>query len=112
MSETFQCRCCGACCRQPGFVRLESGEAGAIAACLGMDESAFTGEYADLSPDRRSLVLKETPGGACVLLGADNLCRANPAKPRQCRDFPFTWQNENSANVCPGLNPINLQTIK
>jgi len=103
MGETFECGRCGACCRQPGFVRLEEGEAAALAACLGMDESAFAGEFTNLSPDRRSLMLKESPDGACILLGADNLCHANPAKPRQCRDFPHTWHNENSVLVCPEL---------
>ena len=99
--DDFKCRHCGACCRQPGFVRLAEGEATAIAAHLGMSEQEFAYMYADLSADRRSLILKEAQNGACALLGADNLCRINPVKPRQCREFPFTWMNENSETVCP-----------
>ncbi|MCL1909367.1 MAG: YkgJ family cysteine cluster protein [Kiritimatiellaeota bacterium] len=99
----FKCRRCGACCRQPGFVRLEGDEAAAIAAFLGLGENEFADKFTDLSADRRALILKEAADGACVLLGADNLCAANPVKPRQCREFPFTWSNGNSAEVCPGI---------
>jgi len=68
-----------------------------------MEEDVFVNEFTDVSADRRALVMKDAPDGSCILLGADNQCRTNSAKPRQCREFPFTWRNENSANICPGL---------
>ena len=101
----FHCRQCGACCRVPGRVHLLPGEETALAQCLGLDVLDFTARCTALAPDRRSLVLKEKPDGACILLDDASRCAAHAAKPRQCRDFPFSWQNSDSATTCPGLAP-------
>ena len=87
-------------------MRLTEHEPSAIAAFLNITEGAFTDEFTTLSADRRALVLNEGEGGVCILLGADNLCRINPVKPRQCREFPFSWQNEDSATVCSALRAL------
>ena len=95
------CQRCGACCRQPGFVLLESGEAAAIAAFLGIEETKFANDFANLSPDRGALILKEKPDDACIFLSEENTCEINPVKPAQCRNFPNTWRNEDSEKICP-----------
>jgi Fe-S-cluster containining protein len=100
----FHCRQCGACCRVPGRVHLLHGEETSLARCLGLDVLDFTARCAALAPDRRGLVLKDKPNGACILLDDAGRCTAHAAKPRQCRDFPFSWRNADSAAVCPGLN--------
>ena len=71
-----------------------------------MDFGMFADEFTELARDRRGLVLKDAPDGACILLGADGLCRANSAKPRQCREYPFTWRNPDSAEICPALSEL------
>ncbi len=100
----FVCRRCGACCRLPdGIVRVSDVEVGRIASFLGMDEAAFIEEETELAPDRRGLILRSRPDGACVWLDDDNLCRINPVKPLQCRTFPHNWTNADSEAYCPGL---------
>ena len=103
--DGFRCRRCGACCRiKDGIVRVSGDEIARIAAFLGMDADAFIANETELAPDRRSLVLKSRPDGACAYLTADSLCRINPVKPDRCRTFPHEWTNPDSAQTCPGLS--------
>ena len=102
--EEFVCRRCGACCRIPGgIVRVSDAEITRLAAFLGLSEARFIAEECEVAPDRRSLMLRNTPEGACVWLTADNLCRLQPVKPDKCRTFPFAWTNPDSIQVCPAL---------
>ena len=67
----FRCRCCGACCRIPdGIVRVSEPGIARIAAFLGKSEADFIAEDTLLAPDRRGLVLRSRPDGACVWLTA------------------------------------------
>ena len=84
-------------------MRVSDAEVRRIAAFLGVSEADFIANETELAPDRRSLMLKSRPDGACVYLTEANLCRINPVKPRKCRTFPFEWQNDDSASVCPAL---------
>lgn len=74
-----------------------------IAAFLGMPPQRFIDTHCVLAPDRKSLILKSRPDGACAWLTPDNLCQINPVKPEKCRTFPFAWTNPDSTSVCPGL---------
>lgn len=104
LRQVFVCRGCGACCRIPdGIVRVSEREIARIAAFLGEDEAAFIAAETELSPDRKSLILKSRADGACVYLTADNRCRIHPVKPDKCRTFPYEWTNPDSPHVCPGL---------
>ena len=104
MEGRFNCRRCGACCRiKNGIVRVSDGEIARIASFLGVPEADFIANDTELSPDRRSLVLKSSPDGACAYLTQDNLCRINPVKPDKCRTFPLEWANPDSATVCPEI---------
>lgn len=82
---------------------MSEGEITRIAEFLGITEADFIANCTELSPDRRSLVLKSSPDGACAYLTQDNLCRINSVKPDKCRTFPFEWTNPDSASVCPEL---------
>ena len=84
-------------------MRVSDAEVARIAAFLGMDEAEFIERETELTPDRKSLMLKSRPDGSCAYLTADNLCRINPVKPDKCRTFPFEWKNPDSASVCPAL---------
>jgi Fe-S-cluster containining protein len=100
---SFQCQRCGNCCRHEGEVRLDDGEADAIARELELDVATFTDRFTLLRDDRRGLSLKELPDGSCIFLeGTPPACQIQTAKPRQCRDFPMKWKYRNLKAICPG----------
>jgi uncharacterized protein len=99
----FSCRRCGACCQGPGDVILAPGEVESIAAMLGVTAYDFTARYTRLLADRRGLSLTDRPDGACIFLEADNTCRIQPVKPRQCIGFPSVWSSARLASDCLGL---------
>ncbi|MBQ6247010.1 MAG: YkgJ family cysteine cluster protein [Kiritimatiellae bacterium] len=102
--DEFRCRRCGACCRiKDGIVRVSDAEIARIADFLGMTEAEFIDRETEVAPDRRGLILKSRPDGACAWLSDDNLCRINPVKPDKCRTFPLEWVNSDSFKVCPEL---------
>ena len=104
LKAQFTCRRCVACCRiKDGIVRVSEDEIARIAAFLGMAEADFIANETELSPDRKSLVLKSLPDGTCAYLTPDNLCRINPVKPDKCRTFPLAWSNPDSETVCPEM---------
>ena len=113
LRQTFACRGCGACCRIPhGIVRVSAAEIARIAAFLGENEASFIDAETELAPDRKGLILKSRPDGACAYLTADNRCRIHPVKPDKCRTFPYEWTNPDSFQVCPGLQAIQGPDLK
>lgn len=105
IEKEFECRRCNACCRQPGFVYLKTGEAERIAAFLKLPLYDFTDQYCEVV-DRARLVLKKLPDEACVFLDESG-CRIHPAKPEQCQDFPFRWRTPEAFDYCAGLRSID-----
>jgi len=99
--SAFACRRCGACCRVPGEVKLDTDELDALADALQVDPAAFTDRYTRLNRYRTGLSLEERSDGSCVLLTRDGACRVNAVKPRQCRGFPLTWRYPDTAAICP-----------
>ncbi|MFZ5801956.1 MAG: YkgJ family cysteine cluster protein [Candidatus Omnitrophota bacterium] len=97
----FQCRQCGECCRQAGFVYLRPGEAETVADYLQIDLYAFTDRYCEVL-DRQKLVLKKLPDETCVFY-RQRECAIHPAKPKQCRDFPHQWDTPRSRDYCEGI---------
>jgi len=117
-TSAFTCLRCGNCCRHPGEVRLDEGEAESIASALGMDAITFTSRYTRLREDRLGLSLMDGPDGSCIFLAisatrtlnsepSPNSCQIQSAKPRQCREFPFSWQYENLTAICPASSSIH-----
>lgn len=74
----------------------------AIAAHLGMEESEFINSLCRLQRNRKGLSLIDAEDGACIMLQADNTCRIQEVKPRQCRDFPHKWNFPGWEQRCPG----------
>ena len=110
----FSCQRCGSCCTgAPGYVWLQTEEAAAIAARLGMESAGFLSRYT-----RRAfggLSLREEADGRCVLFESGSGCRAYEVRPRQCRTWPFwarivatptAWERE--AADCPGMGVGDL----
>ena len=87
-------------------MRVSDAEVARIAAFLGMAEQDFIDRETEIAPDRRGLILRSRPDGACVWLAEDNLCRIHPVKPEKCRTFPYEWTNADSPAVCSGLRAI------
>ena len=91
-------------------MRVSNAEIARIAAFLGMAEQDFIDRETEVAPDRRGLILKSRPDGACAWLSDDDLCRINPVKPDKCRTFPLKWTNADSPSICPGLAPAIKQS--
>jgi len=108
----FRCRCCGACCRiADGICRVSDVEIARIAAFLGRTEADFIANETEVAPDRKTLMLKSRPDGACAWLTDDNRCLLHPVKPDKCRTFPYAWTNADSASVCPGLKECSANMV-
>jgi len=88
----FSCQQCGKCCWDQGDyteVYVTHEDVDRLATHLGLYPSEFTKKYVVKSDGYD--VLKSCEG-ACILL-ADNHCCAYPARPSQCRTWPFWPQN-------------------
>ncbi|MBQ9755941.1 MAG: YkgJ family cysteine cluster protein [Lentisphaeria bacterium] len=108
----FTCRRCGNCCRWPGAVKLEPGEAEQIAAFLGISEIEFFDAHTRLTPDRRHLSLIEKADGSCEYLTStdDGLacCAIEAVKPVQCRDFPERWNFPDWQKLCGAFSDESI----
>ena len=100
--ENFVCTQCGACCRIRGYVRLQETDIARIAAFMQLDIEDFIDEHTRLMPDRSGLALLEDADGACVHLQDDGSCGIHPAKPEQCREFPYRWRYPDMESICEG----------
>ena len=102
--KQFECQRCNECCRQPGFVYLENGEAERIAQFLNLDIYEFTNRCCAIQ-DRRKLVLKKMADESCIFL-TNSGCSIHEVKPKQCVDFPVNWRTERSFSYCKGLKKL------
>ena len=110
MAESLRFECqpgCTECCTQKGFVYLGEGDAGRIAAFLGMSEAEFERRYVFRTSRRARL---RVPRDAQCSFLRDGGCSIHPVKPVQCRIFPFwpelvesrrEWRK--AARYCPGM---------
>jgi Fe-S-cluster containining protein len=112
----FECQPgCTECCRQRGFVYLTEQDLRRAAAFLGMSTEAFERKY--LYRTSRLLRLRVPRDAHCHFLNAGG-CSIHPAKPTQCRIFPFwpelvesrrEWRK--TAAYCPGIGKGQLVQI-
>jgi Fe-S-cluster containining protein len=113
----FQCQPgCTRCCDQQGFVYLADTDVPRLADYLGMPVEDFERKYVYRTKNRARL---RTPRHAqCVFL-KDGGCGVHPAKPTQCRTFPFwpelvesaqEWRR--TAGWCPGIGQGELVNIE
>ena len=89
MAEGVRFACqpgCTECCRQKGFVYLTAGDLVRMAEYVGMTTAAFERKY--VYRTSRRMRLRVPREGTCPFL-LDEGCSIHPAKPTQCRIFPF-----------------------
>jgi len=98
---------CTRCCQQEGFVYLSEDDLRRAASFLGVSAKQFERQYVYRTP--RRMRLRKPRGRQCPFLLEDG-CSIHPAKPTQCRLFPFwpelvssrrAWQR--TARLCPGI---------
>lgn len=104
----FTCiRGCTRCCEQKGWVYITEEDLRAAAAFLSLSPEEFEKRY--VVRTRHRLRLRKPKGSQCHFL-VDGGCSIHPAKPVQCRLFPFwpeliesrkQWQA--TARYCPGI---------
>jgi uncharacterized protein len=98
---------CTNCCNQRGYVYLTEKDLLAAAAYVRMTPEAFEAKF--VYRTRHFLRLRKPRASQCHFL-LDNGCSIHPAKPTQCRTFPF-WPDlvesqrkwTATAKYCPGI---------
>jgi len=98
---------CTCCCQEPGYVYLTEIDLRRAAAHLGLTPARFERRF--VYRTTHLLRLRKPGGRQCPFLLAGG-CSIHPAKPTQCRLFPFwpelllsrrAWQR--AARSCPGI---------
>lgn len=104
----FECTACSDCCRRPGGVILTPLDLLQLEEFLGEDFAALRRDHIYRDGDHWMLDAEE--GRDCPLLDEAGLCQVHPAKPWQCRAYPFwielvetreAWTAE--ATQCEGI---------
>jgi Fe-S-cluster containining protein len=113
----FECQPgCTECCRQRGFVYLSDSDIDRAAAFLGMSAAAFERKFVYRTRNRTRL---RVPRDANCHFLFEGGCSIHPAKPTQCRAFPFwpelvesrrEWRK--TARYCPGIGKGPLIQIQ
>jgi uncharacterized protein len=116
--DAIRFRCqegCTRCCEVKGYVYLSESDLTKAAAFLGLHPADFEARY--VIRYAKSLRLKKPRTAQChFLTGAG--CSIHPAKPTQCRLYPFwpelvedrsAWETE--ARSCPGIGQGELIQI-
>jgi len=115
----FECTRCSRCCRYtPGYVFLSEKDLKDIADHLHRSEEDIRSHYCrvvTLGMFKR-LSLEEKPNLDCVFWEQDG-CAIYPARPLQCRSFPFWAANlesqeawKRAAASCPGIGRGRLHS--
>lgn len=113
----FECQPgCTECCTQRGFVYLTEADLVRAATFLGMVPAAFERQY--VYRTRNRLRLRVPRESQCHFLRGEG-CSIHPAKPTQCRIFPF-WPElvesrlewKKTARYCPGMGKGPLIQIE
>ena len=119
MAEALRFECqsgCTECCRQRGFVYLSDSDITRAAEFLGMTSADFESKFVFRTRNRARL---RVPRDANCHFLFEGGCSIHPAKPTQCRLFPFwpelvdepkAWHR--AASWCPGIGKGPLVQIE
>jgi Fe-S-cluster containining protein len=106
---------CTRCCTEKGWVYLGAEDMPRLAAFLGMTTDEFQRRY--VYATKHHLRLRRERG-QCPFLNAEG-CSVHPAKPTQCRVFPF-WPEltedkqvlKETAQWCPGIGKGDIVPVE
>jgi hypothetical protein len=112
---------CTRCCTQEGWVYLSAEDLPRMAKFLGLTVAEFQSRYVYSTKHRHRLRKPGRRQGQCSFLTAEG-CSVHPAKPTQCRVFPF-WPEliedkkelKKTSRWCPGIgkgNIVSVETLK
>lgn len=112
----FECQPgCTECCTRQGFVYLNEADVARAAGFLGMTSAEFERRY--VYRTKRKMRLRVPRHANCSFLERGR-CSIHPAKPLQCRAFPFWPEMVDSARewrltgrYCPGIGKGPLVQI-
>jgi uncharacterized protein len=116
MVMRFECQAgCTACCTQEGWIYLTEDDIARAAAFLGVTRRAFEKRWVYRTRNQRRLRVAQVSG--CPFL-RESGCSIHPAKPTQCRIFPF-WPEivrstrgwVRTSRYCPGIGKGRLVRI-
>lgn len=115
----FECTRCGNCCSGfPGTVTVDDAEVAALAAYVELTIEEFRRRHTRIMPDGTES-LREKPNWDCVFWSPRHGCLVYPARPTQCRTWPFWRSNvvsradwDEQAQHCPGMSHGRLYTIE
>jgi len=98
----FSCHQCHNCCRgaQPGWVYLSPQQIERLARFLELGPRKLKKRFLTKDEDGEP-VLRLKPNGDCIFW--DDGCTVYPARPRQCRTFPFWPENLESPETWQAL---------
>jgi len=120
MAEGLRFECqqgCTACCRQRGFVYVTNPDIARAAAFLGISAEEFERRYVFRTRNRARLRVPRD--ATCHFLTGEG-CSIHPAKPTQCRIFPYwpelvdsrrEWRKV-AREYCPGIGKGPLIQIE
>jgi Fe-S-cluster containining protein len=108
----FTCEKCGDCCRVDGHVFLKKGEIEAMALHCSKPLKEFKKTFTEWLLFKGRVIRHDT--GGCAFL-VDGTCVVYPARPAQCREFPF-WKHvlndieewEYLKTVCRGVRAAKM----
>lgn len=114
----FTCTRCGQCCTgQPGYVWVNDAEILNIAEFLDVSVEEVIQKFTRRLHGKRSLT--EKPNYDCIFWEAEVGCQIYPARPTQCRTWPFWESNlrkpsdwEYTKSVCPGSGQGELIPVE
>jgi Fe-S-cluster containining protein len=114
----FTCTRCGNCCTGPGYVWVTDAEIESLAQLLNEPKHVIEGIYTRLLPtDRR--ILRDGPTGDCIFYDREKGCTVYPARPTQCRTWPFWERNVDTPEAwaqtkkrCPGAGHGELISVE
>ncbi|QPJ66499.1 MAG: YkgJ family cysteine cluster protein [Candidatus Nitrohelix vancouverensis] len=104
----FECKTdCFQCCSKPGVVYFDKEDIENASKFLSIKAHAFKDQY--LKCENDVWLLEVETDRPCAFLSSSG-CAIHPAKPKQCRTFPFWPENmttrarwSSTAEECPGI---------
>lgn len=111
--DTYCKICRGFCCKGDGFVFLSGEDIKAISSFLQLEKEVFLEKYTVAFYNKVTLKsLKINGEVVCCFLSKGGFCEIYPARPLQCRTFPF-WDSmkdlslKELSELCPAIKKNN-----